>query len=303
MLRSFTLASAALLSLSAYAADLGVKKPAPVAAVSAACKETKGLPADAFGFATGSDVADLGAWGVALDNTAFAGGRGGRSAGYTGTVQVSGSFFPCFEVGPYVTYGIAAFKPYGGVQREGALLGGGIEMKYKFLGRATHGLGLTLAVSPNFMGYNGFTIYGGHNTVFNNSYRLLVDAELMKGKLYGALNLELFQSAYNNTLPGFRNLSQINVRGALTTPVTDSLYLGGEVSYQLAKTGMWADGAFRAYAAYVGPTFFWAINDKFTLNGTWAYQVAGNDKSGPGHRLGTQVFPLHQARLKLAYAF
>ena len=90
MFRSIVVASAALLSFSAFAADLGVKKPSPVATISAACKETKGLPADAFGFATGSDVADLGAWGVALDNTYVAGGRSGRAYGYVGTVQVSG---------------------------------------------------------------------------------------------------------------------------------------------------------------------------------------------------------------------
>ncbi len=59
--------------------------------------------------------------------------------------------------------------------------------------------------------------------------------------------------------------------------MTDSLYVGAETSVQVATTGMWANGRFRAAATYIGPTFFWAINDKFTLNGTWAYQVYGND--------------------------
>lgn len=304
MFRPALFATALFVANGAFAADLGAKKPGPVApAPSAACKETKGLPVDAFGFATGSDVSDLGAWGIALDNVYVAGGRGGRTYGYTGTVQVSGSFLPCFEIGPYAYYNIAGYKPYGGVERQGTLLGGGVEMKYKFLGRATHGMGLTLAVSPNIGRYNGFAIYGGRDAVFGNSYRLLADGELVKGKLFGALNIELFQSAYADTLPGFRNLSQLNVRGALTSPVTDSLYLGAEASFQVAKTGMWMDGSFRATAAYIGPSFLWAINDKFTLNGTWAYQVYGNDKSGPNKRLGTLVFPLHQARLKLAYAF
>ncbi len=304
MFRSALFATALFAATGAYAADLGVKKPSPVApAPSASCKETKGLPVDAFGFATGSDVADLNAWGVAIDNVYTAGGRGGRAYGYTGTLQVSGSFFPCFELGPYVFYNIAGYKPYGGIERQGTVLGAGVEMKYKLLGRATHGVGLTLAVSPNVGRYNGFSIYGGRDSVFANSYRLLVDAEIVKGKLFGALNLELFQAAYSNTLPGFRNLSQVNVRGALTSPITDSFYFGAETSFQVAHTGMWMDGRFRATAAYVGPTFLWAINDKFTLNGTWAYQVYGNDKSGPNKNLGTAVFPLHQVRAKLSYAF
>lgn len=307
MFRTLIVAGAALASVSAFAADLGYKKPAPVAAVSAMCKEKKALPVDAFGFATGSDVADLNAWGAALDNTYVAGGRGGKSFGYTGTAQVSGSFFPCLEVGPYLYYGIGGYKPFGGLETQGTLLGGGVEMKYKLLGRATHGLGMTLAVSPNFGAYNGFTIYGGHSTVFNNSYRLLLDAELIKDKLYGALNVELFQSAYNNTVPGFRNLSQFNVRGALTTPITDSLYVGAEANVQVAKTGMWANGNFRASAVYVGPTFLWAINDKWTINGTFQTQVAGTDKTrtlfGHASKLGTAVFPVNQARLKASYAF
>jgi hypothetical protein len=304
MLRSALFATILFAATGAFAADLGVKKPTLVApAPSAACKETKGLPADAFGFGTGSDVADLGAWGIAADNTYASGGRGGRAYGYTGTLQVSGSFLRCFEIGPYLFYNISGFKPYDGIERQGTLLGGGVEMKYKFLGRATHGMGLTLAVSPSIARYNGFSIYGGRDAVFGNSYRLLADAELIKGKLFGMVNLELFQSAYSNTLPGFRNLSQFNVRGALTSPITDSFYFGAEASFQLSKAGMWLDGPFRATAAYIGPTFFWAINDKFTLNGTWAYQFYGNDKSGPNKNLGTLVFPLHQARLKLAYAF
>lgn len=79
MFRSFIVAGAALASVSAFAADLGYKKPSPVAAVSAMCKEKKALPVDAFGFATGSDVADLGAWGAGFDGVYVAGGRGGKS--------------------------------------------------------------------------------------------------------------------------------------------------------------------------------------------------------------------------------
>ncbi len=68
-------------------------------------------------------------------------------------------------------------------------------------GRAPHGLGLTFAISPNVQAYNGWSFFGGNDYVFGNSYRLLADAELVKGRLFGALNIELFQAAYNNTLP------------------------------------------------------------------------------------------------------
>ena len=304
MTRGFIVGSLLALATSvSFAADLGVKKPSPAAPAPAMCKETKGLPADVFGFSTGSDVSNVGDWALGLDNTYAAGSRGGRGYGYVGTAQISGSFFRCFEIGPYLTYNIAGFKPYGGIERQGTVIAGGVEMKYKLLGRGSHGIGLTLALNPNYGAYSGQTLYGGDSKVFSNSYRVLIDKELIQGKLFGALNLELTQVAYANAQPGFNNVSQINIRAALATPVTDALYLGVDTSYQLAKTGMWGGGAFRASAVYVGPSFFWQINDKFSLNGTWAYQIAGNDKSGPSRLLGTSVLPLHQARLKLGYAF
>lgn len=304
MFRSALFATAVLMAGQSLAADLGKKPGAPVPPpASTSCKETKGLPADAFGFATGSDVADLGAWGIALDTLATKGARGGTGTFITPTLQVSGSFFPCLEVGPYVFLTSSNFKAYGAATgTTGTVFGGGVEAKYKLLGRATHGVGLTLAVSPNAGGYSG-NFYGlrtRDGSVFNNSFRLLADAELIKGKLYGAFNIELFQNTISNN--PLKNLSTFALRGALTYAVTDSLYLGGEVSHQRGYEGTWLK-RYVANATYVGPTFLWAINDKFTLNGTAAFQVAGSDKYAPGRGLGIGFFPRMQGRLKLAYAF
>lgn len=303
MFRNLVIASSLLVASSAFAADLGKKPGAPVApAPSAACKETKGLPADAFGFATGSDVADLGAWGIALDTAATKGVRGGTGTFVTPTLQVSGSFFPCLEVGPYVYLTSSTFDAYGPTRSvSGTVLGGGMELKYKLLGRATHGIGLTLAVNPNAGRYNGgfYGVGTRDGSVFNNSFRLLADVQLAS-KLYAAVNVELFQNTIaNNPL---KNLSTFAVRGALTYAVTDSIYLGGEVSHQRGYEGTWMK-RYVANATYVGPTFLWAINDKFTLNGTAAFQVAGSDKYAPGRGLGIGFFPRTQGRLKLSYAF
>jgi hypothetical protein len=291
--------SAIVASTAAFSADFGVKKPAPVAPVSAACKETKAVPADAFGFATGSDVADLGAWGIGLDTTGSNGTRGGTGYAIAPTLQASGSFFPCLEVGPYLFLGYSHFKPYSGAAiTRTTTYGGGVEMKYKILGRAPHGIGLTLAISPNIATQD--VSPGANPSVFGNSYRLLADAELIKGRLYGAFNLELFQTWTDST--PFAKASNFNIRGALATPVTDALYVGAEVSHQRAYTGAWLN-RYVANATYIGPTFFWQINDKFSLNGTWAYQVAGESRTSPARALGIDNFSRHVARLKLGYSF
>lgn len=304
MFRHLIFVSSLLAAGSAFAADLGKKPGAPAApVVSASCKETKGLPADVFGFATGSDVADLGAWGIALDAAATKGVRGGAGTFVTPVLQVSGSFFPCLEIGPYAFLIASNFDPYGPARgTSGSAFGGGLEVKYKLLGRATHGVGLTLAVNPNAGGYSG-SFYGtgptSSGTPFNNSFRLLADVQLAS-RLYGAVNVELFQNTIaDNPL---KNLSTFAVRGALSYALTDSFYLGAEVSHQRGYEGTWLK-RYVANATYAGPTFFWALNDKFTLNGTVAFQVAGSDKYAPGRGLGIGFFPRTQGRLKLAYAF
>lgn len=303
MIRSAVFASALLATTGAFAADLGVKKPSPVVPVaSAACKETKALPADAFGFATGSDVSDLGAWGAAVDVAGSNGLRGGTAYAISPIAQVSGSFFPCFEVGPYLGFTYANFKAYngGGTSRTEAFVGG-LEMKYKLLGRAAHGIGLTLAVTPNFA-FANYRPGSDDGSFYGGTFRLLADREILKDRLFGAFNLE-----FGNSVPGdgkngtFGKSSFFNVRGALTSPVTSALYLGAEASYQSSYAGAWLN-TYNGYGVYVGPTFFWSINDKLTLNGTWAYQVAGDSKGSLGS-LGIDYLPRHQGRLKLAYAF
>lgn len=63
---AFALAAASLLS-PALAADLPSRKGAPAAPpVLSACSESEGIPTDAFGFTTGSDVADPGSFGASL---------------------------------------------------------------------------------------------------------------------------------------------------------------------------------------------------------------------------------------------
>ncbi|MCA0401643.1 MAG: hypothetical protein LCH38_12610 [Proteobacteria bacterium] len=302
MLRQFAVVLTAFAGTSVFAADIGIRKPGVPAApheVSSACKETKGLPADAFGFATGSDVADLGSWGLGLDTTTAIGQRGGSMAAFSPTIQLSGSFFPCLEIGPYLNGSYTRFRAYGGGTTTTVNAGGGIEMKYKLLGRAPNGIGLTFALSPGIQATDPRP--GANGTLYSNSYRLLADAEIMPGRLYGAMNIELIQNWASIPAASTR-ASFFNVRGALTSPVQEGLYLGAEASYQRGYSGNWLN-RYTGSAVYLGPTFFWQINEKFSLNGTWAYQVAGDAKAAPGRALGIDIFARHQMRAKLGYSF
>jgi hypothetical protein len=298
---SFILGASMMVAMmsGAGAADLRIKKPAAVAPVSAACKETKALPADAFGFATGSDVADLGVWAGALDVAGVAGARGGDFMGISPVLQVSGSFLPCLEVGPFVNGFSSSFKPYGGGQKtDVTAFGGGLELKYKLLGRSTNGIGLTVAFTPSVAALDNSP--GQSGTRYGGSLRLLADAELMQDKLYGALNLEYLSGLDTGTNLIARS-SFLNVRLALTTKLSDSVYLGVEGSHQRAYTGSFLNKD-AGNGWFVGPTFFWQATDKISVNGTWAMQVAGESTS-PGRTLNIDTLNRHQARLKVAYTF
>ncbi|MFC5396832.1 hypothetical protein [Bosea vestrisii] len=79
---AFALAASSLLS-PAFAADLPSRKSAPAAPpVLSACTESEGIPTDAFGFTTGSDVAEVGSFGASLTYGGGFGVRDGRQAAH-----------------------------------------------------------------------------------------------------------------------------------------------------------------------------------------------------------------------------
>ncbi|MDP3257770.1 hypothetical protein [Bosea sp. (in: a-proteobacteria)] len=138
------LAAALLLSSAATlaaAADLPSRKGAPVAPpLAPACSESEGIPTDAFGFTTGSDVADQGSFGPSLTYGGAYGTRTGSSNSHGLMLQGSYGLLPCLEVGPYLLGGYSK-SSLAGISTDERSFGAGIETKYKILGRDMHGLG------------------------------------------------------------------------------------------------------------------------------------------------------------------
>jgi hypothetical protein len=313
----------ALPGAAAFAADIPgrVLKPTPPAA-SQACKETSALPTDVFGFTTGSDVNDLGALSAALEYNGNFGTRNGKLQAHLLKAQVSYSPFLCFEFGPTIqgaSVGAGA-SSFGFDQRQ---FGGTVEMKYKLTGRATHGIGITVTTEPGIFNRqyrSGFAdIFGNPSRpsgqVVSNLARVLIDFELVKDKLFGAINLEhsavwddpVSQNAgFGN--PGFARFSNVNIRAALAYKVTDAFYVGVEGSHQRAYSGIFF-GNDLGNAWFAGPTFFWQATDKLAITGAYNYQIAGQNEN-PTNALRSVSkdvdlinFNRHLAKLKLAYSF
>lgn len=303
MLKS-VLGAGAALALSttlSFAADLPFRKGAPVAPpASMSCLENDGLPTDVFGFTVGSDVTDLGAWGGTLTGNGAFTNRAARSSLITGTAQVATSPIRCVEIGPYAFVGGGSLNPRFGADANTTLYGGGVEFKYKFLGRATHGVGATLDVDVNVLGQSFTGLRNDTGT--NIAVRLFLDSQFSP-ILFGALNLEHISTLSNRTGILAGDASQFNVRAALSAKVTSNLFIGAEAWY--SRT--YANGGFyKTYVGdgfFVGPNLLWQINDKWTFNAAYQVQVAGKAQGFNGQALNLNSYSQHYARVKLGYAF
>ena len=297
-MRAFAMAAAlTMTSLSAMAADMPVRKSAPVApAPVSACAEPEGVPTDAFGFTTGSDVADPGSLGASLTYGGAYGARGGAFASHGATAQLSYGVLPCLEVGPYV-FGNLTNASFGGVSADSRGYGAGIEMKYKLLTRGAHGVGVTAVIDPSagrtwLEGVPGFTGY-------NTGLRLFIDKALIPGRLYGALNFS-HDLTWTGPSPYLRS-STFSVGAALAVQVVEGFYVSGEVRHQRRYANL-GFGNEAGYATFAGPGVFWQVNQRLALSAAYNIQVAGRAKGVPGN-LDLTNFNHHLVKVKAAISF
>lgn len=293
---AFALSVSTLLS-PAFAADLPARKGAPAAPpVLSACSESEGIPTDAFGFTTGSDVAEAGSFGASLTYGGGFGLRGGRQAAHGLQLQGSYGLFPCFEIGPYLLGGYSD-ATLAGASADSRSLGAGVEMKYRLLGRDLHGIGLTVVVDPSF---NRIDPTGAGNfTGYNTGIRLFADKTLVPGKLYAALNLS-HDLSWTGPSPYLRS-STFTVGGSLAWQLVDGLYLSGEVRHQRRYSDL-GFGTQAGYATFAGPGVFWQATKQLAISAAYNVQIAGKAKGVPGD-LDLTNFSQHLVKVKLAYSF
>lgn len=289
------LASSAITT--AIAADLPSRKSAPVAApVLSACGESEGIPTDAFGFTTGSDVADPGSFGPSLTYGGGFGTRGGRLNSHGAQLQGSYGLLPCLEVGPYLL-GNTTQASFGGIGADSNSLGAGIETKYKILGRDLHGIGLTVVIDPSV---NRTDPEGaGRFTTYNTGLRLFADKTLVPGKLYAALNLS-HDLTWTGPSPYLRS-STFSVGGSLAWQVVDDVYLSAELRHLRAYDTLGFSKE-AGYATFAGPSIYWQATKQVAISAAYNIQLAGKAKGQPGD-LDLTNFSQHLVKLKAAYNF
>lgn len=283
---------------SAFAADLPSRKGAPAAPPPPplACAEKEGIPTDAFGFTTGSDVADVGSFGPSLTYGGGFGTRVGTSNSHGGMLQGSYGLLPCFEVGPYLL-GNFTNASAGGLSADERSFGAGVEMKYKLLSRDMHGIGLTAVIDPSF---NRTDPDGaGRFTTYNTGLRFFADKTLIPGKLYAALNVSQ-DLTWTGPDPYGRS-STFTLAGSLAWQVMDGVYLSGEVRHMRAYNTLGFSKE-AGYATFAGPGIYWQATEKLAISAAYNVQLAGKAKDEPGN-LDLTNFSQHLVKVKIAYSF
>ena len=301
MLSRFVAATVAAFTIgqAAHAADLPPSKgPPPVAAPTYHCTEKNAVSIDIFGFTTGSDVNDPAALSGSLTYFGAFDTRGGTFRGHQGVAQLSYGLAPCLEVGPYVSALTARTNIFAAPPEiDASAYAAGLEMKYKLLSRSLHGVGLTVVVDPS-VARNQVDLLPNF-TSYNVGLRLFLDAELVAGKLFGAVNISHDMTSVKSAL--LTDISTLTLAGALSWQFADGVFLGGEVRH-LRRYNSFGCDAFAGHGTFIGPTAFWQVSKTVSVSGAWNVQVTGKTEGLPGN-LDLVNFNRHLVKGKLAVAF
>jgi hypothetical protein len=318
-IRGTIVLAAVLLPVAAQAADLRAKAPVAAAAEPQLCKEVSEVNPDIFGFSSGSDVASVGSAALGLEYGGAFGTRSGTLTDSAGKVQYSFGAVPCVELGPSITFGMAhstvAFSPE---DFKSEAVGAAIEAKFKLIGRAEAGFGMTLVFEPSWgrvRDRNHVFDEVGNVVRESSSHdetglasKILLDTVLVPDRLFLAVNF-IHEAAWIDVTPSEEESTFIT-SAALTLKASEAFYLGVEGSYRQAYSSAWFDHA-EGDAWFVGPTFLWSISENVALSGAFAVQVAGSEKSHPFDEapyyaqgdLNLVDFNQYEAKLKLGISF
>jgi hypothetical protein len=315
------IALVALLSTSAFAADLPNKK-AQLAAVTAApafslCQKAPAAPnapastfaalpgGDLFGFTSSTEVGDVGDCAIAFEYSARIGKLDGSffygtlknqyAATIANNLQIALSpFFSHSKISNVTGYPNMSTLDFDGFSGE---------ITYRVLERSKS--------NPVAIAFSNETRYARLDGLFGNrvsrnlstEFKMFADAVLIKDTLFAALNLNYNLSSVRGTDPTSVNtpFSATNISGALTYQINAKAFIGLEARHLRSYFGNSLNVKL-GHATFFGPTFMYKATDTLTFNAVWTPQVSGKSIATTGN-LDLDNFERHQFRFKLVKSF
>ena len=255
---------------------------------------------DIFGFMSGSDLPEKGNKEGELE---FVGARGKKDGSYTALTKELALKYMALPDTLFAVSGAMAYHSISGVtgleDRDTVSPQSlGFEVKHRLLDRTKVPFGLAISARPSWARID--EVSGEPVSQFGTGFKLIADKELVKDRLFGAVNL-LYDFA------GFRVLdtgewereSSIGIAAAASWQFRPRFFVGAEARYFRAYEGLGLN-RFSGQAVFLGPTAFAKLSKFCFIAAAWNIQAWGREHGGAGS-FDLANFERHQFTLKLGF--
>lgn len=258
---------------------------------------------DIFGFTDSTDVGDRGDRGASVEKTLRAGKGGGRYLALDTKYEVGVTPVEnlAFSLAGFTTAHRIRSVPELDDRRSIAFDGLSVEAVYRVVPRTPSGIAVAVAVEPRWSRIDGTT--GLRSEGFEAETKLFVDAILVPGRLYGAVNLNYAPSISRDPEAGARweRSSSTNLSAALAYQFTDRIFGAIEARFLSSFEGA-ALNRNVGNALFAGPNVLVRLGESASLNVAWTPQVAGRAR-GSDRALDLDSYERHQVRVKFSTSF
>jgi hypothetical protein len=254
-----------------------------------------------FGFTEGSGVGLEGEKELSSDTIARMGKRDGRyvASETKWELEYTPNQYVQIELGPLTaTHNIRGVTDLDD-RNQMRLSGFFGEFRLLLIDRPTWPIAATISFEPNYRHIDETS--GEHVRNFEFETKLQVDAELVKNRLYGAVNL-IYEPEVSRVLDGsWVHESILGFTTALAVRPTPELVIGAELDYYRHYDTLGLT-QFTGDALFLGPTLYYKFARKWFLTAAWNAQIAGKEVD-TGNHLNLEEFSRQRAKFKIAVEF
>jgi hypothetical protein len=255
-----------------------------------------------FGFLVGTDIGRVGETELETETTGAFGKRSGSFAALSSALSVE--YTPSknlrLEFGALVDHhDISGVLELDDVHRA-SVQGLAFEMRYRLLDRQQSGIGLSLLAEPHWLRVDDTT--GERVAQYGSAFAVLVDKELVAGRIVAAFNLLYEPEVVQSRLTGIWSHEVVAGAGSgLMVQLQPGFSVGAEARYLREYSSLGFD-RFAGQALFIGPNVFYRLSESLRVTAAWNVQAAGKAVGDPG-ALDLTNFPRHQIRLRIGYQF
>lgn len=162
-------------------------------------------------------------------------------------------------------------------------------------------IGAAISIEPHWDTVSEFT--GKRETSFLSENRFIIDAELLKDRLYAGVNL-LYIPTWSREAGENRNvrLATLGLNSALTYYVTPSFSVGAGLQYYQRYDRTVGLTNRVGESLYIGPHFYYRLNERTIFSAAFAPQVRGH-AIGENHALDLSNFTRYLAKIHVGMEF